>query len=165
MTTPAVDSSTTSSSSSSKTTTKKELKADDFIKLMITQLQHQDPSEPMKNQELLAQMSQISQLQSNTALQETLSKSNTSLQETLKGLTLQNKLGSAGQLIGKMVAGTDSDGKSITGLVNSVRVENDQVRLELDNGKTLDLDHVTHIAAGPSGTNASSGSTTHHAPA
>src|SRR3712207_7626159 len=49
-----------------------------FIKMMITQLQHQDPMQPAKNEELLAQMSQIGQLQSAT-----------SLQETLKGLVTQ----------------------------------------------------------------------------
>ena len=43
-----------------------ELKTEDFIKMMITQLQNQDPMEPAKNEELLAQMSQIGQLQSST---------------------------------------------------------------------------------------------------
>ena len=33
---------------------KGQLKTDDFIKMMLTQLQHQDPLEPAKNQELLA---------------------------------------------------------------------------------------------------------------
>ena len=33
-----------------------ELKSEDFIKMMITQLQNQDPMEPAKNEELLAQM-------------------------------------------------------------------------------------------------------------
>ena len=65
-----------------------ELKTEDFIKMMITQLQNQDPLEPAKNQELLAQMSQIGQLQSST-----------SLQESLKGMVLQNQIGSASALI------------------------------------------------------------------
>ena len=43
------------------------LKAEDFIKMMVTQLQNQDPMEPAKNDELLAQMSQIGQLQSSTS--------------------------------------------------------------------------------------------------
>src|SRR5262245_59397869 len=33
------------------------LKAEDFINMMVTQLQNQDPLEPAKNSELLAQMS------------------------------------------------------------------------------------------------------------
>ena len=57
----------TAASSSSQIKSKNfELKTEDFIKMMITQLQNQDPLEPAKNEELLAQMSQIGQLQSAT---------------------------------------------------------------------------------------------------
>ena len=117
------------------TSTKNQLKTDDFIKMMLTQLQNQDPLEPAKNQELLAQMSQIGQLQTSNQLQ-----------DTLKGLTLQNQLGSAGNLIGKLVQGLDENNDNIVGLVDSVRVENNQVFLELDSGKTLPMDNVIAIA-------------------
>ena len=113
-----------------------ELKTEDFIKMMITQLQNQDPLEPAKNQELLAQMSQIGQLQSATTLQ-----------ESLKAMVLQQNIGAAGNLIGKMVQGIDSFGVSVTGLVNSVRVEKDGVYLELDNGQRLALTRVQNISA------------------
>lgn len=115
---------------------KSKLKTEDFIKLMITQLQNQDPLEPDKSQDLLAQMSQIGQLQSTT-----------DLQQSLKSLVLQNSLGSAGNLIGKMVRGLDDKGDTVSGLVTSVRVENDQIFLELDNGKSLRLSHVTSISS------------------
>src|SRR5438132_4779996 len=111
------------------------LKPADFIKMMVTQLQNQDPLQPAKNEELLAQMSQIGQLQSST-----------DLQTSLKSLVLQNNIGAAGNLIGKQVAGLDDAGKSINGLVNSVRVVDGNVALELDSGKTLSMDHVTSIA-------------------
>jgi flagellar basal-body rod modification protein FlgD len=112
-----------------------ELKTEDFIKMMITQLQNQDPTEPAKNQELLAQMSQIGQLQSATTLQ-----------ESLKGMVLQNQIGSASSLIGKVVQGLDSQDDPITGLVNSIRVVDGNVSLELDNGQTLAMSRVTEIA-------------------
>lgn len=126
------------SASPNKLTSKKSaLQAEDFINMMITQLQNQDPLEPAKNSELLAQMSQIGQLQTSTALQ-----------ESLKGLVLQNSLGAAGNLIGKMVEGLDDNGEAMGGLVTSVRVEKDEVYLELDNGKTLKLERVTSIGSG-----------------
>jgi flagellar basal-body rod modification protein FlgD len=112
-----------------------ELKSEDFIKMMITQLQNQDPMEPAKNAELLAQMSQIGQLQSSTAMT-----------ESLKGMVLQNQIGSAGNLIGKTIEGLDAKNEKVTGLVNSVRVESDGVYLELDSGKKLALSRVTTIA-------------------
>lgn len=112
-----------------------ELKTEDFINMMVTQLQNQDPMEPAKNQELLAQMSQIGQLQSTTALQ-----------DSLKGLVLQNNLGAAGSLMGKLVKGMDVNGDELSGLVTAVRVEDEQVFLELDNGKSVELGRVTSIS-------------------
>ena len=126
------------SAASSKTSAKSKgmnLKTEDFIKMMITQLQNQDPLEPAKNQELLAQMSQIGQLQSAT-----------SLQESLKGMAQQNQIGSASALIGKTVQGLDGQDDPVSGLVNSVKVGADGVSLELDNGKSLMLSRVTQIA-------------------
>ena len=117
-----------------------DLKPDDFIKMMVTQLQNQDPTKPADNGQLLAQMSQIGQLQS----------ANT-LTDSIKGMVLQNQIGSAGNLIGKSVAGVDDQNNVIKGVVNSVKVQSDGVLLELDNGNTLPLTQVTDIAA-PSAT-------------
>jgi flagellar basal-body rod modification protein FlgD len=114
------------------------LKAEDFIKMMVTQLQNQDPTNPAKNDELLAQMSQIGQLQASTTLT-----------DSIKGMVLQNQIGSAGNLIGKTVQGVDDQNTVITGVVNSVKVNQDSVSLELDNGKSLALGKVTSIAAAP----------------
>ena len=114
------------------------LKTEDFIKMMITQLQNQDPLEPAKNQELLAQMSQIGQLQSQTLLQ-----------ESIQGMVLQQSLGAAGNLIGKMVQGLSDNGEELTGLVTSIRVQDNQVFLELDNGNRLSLARVTGIGTAP----------------
>src|SRR3954462_7488230 len=101
-----------SSSSSSSSTNKLALKAEDFIKMMVTQLQQQDPTEPAKNDQLLAQMSQIGQLEASTQLQ-----------DSLKGLVVQNQISSAATLIGKSVQGMDDSNNTIGGMVNSVRVQ------------------------------------------
>jgi len=90
---------------------------------------------PAKNSELLAQMSQIGQLQSSTTLT-----------EGIQNMVLQNQIGSAGNLIGKTVAGLDDNDKPVGGIVNSVRVEDKNVVLELDNGNKLQLGRVTDVA-------------------
>jgi flagellar basal-body rod modification protein FlgD len=125
----------TSPTPGTQATVQKQLNSSDFIKMMITQLQNQDPMQPAKNEELMAQMAQIGQLQASTQLQ-----------DTLKTLTLQNQIGSAGNLIGKAVEGLDVNQDKINGLVTSVRVTQDGVYLELDSGKELALQNVTGIA-------------------
>src|SRR6266550_791609 len=114
------------------------LKAQDFIKMMVTQLQNQDPLEPAKNDQLLAQMSQIGQLQSSTQLQ-----------DSLKGLVQQNQIGAAGNLIGKSVQGLNDQNDVVEGIVDSVRVQSDSVYLELHNGKELSMSKVSKIAPAP----------------
>jgi flagellar basal-body rod modification protein FlgD len=113
----------------------------DFIKMMVTQLQNQDPLQPTSNQDLLAQMSQIGQLETSTQLQ-----------TVLQGLALQTQIGSASSLIGKSVQGMDQNNNTIHGLVTSVKVQSDGVSLELDNGQALSLSRVTAISPGPSTT-------------
>jgi flagellar basal-body rod modification protein FlgD len=114
------------------------LKTEDFIKMMITELQNQDPLQPAKNEDLLAQMSQIGQLESST-----------NLTDGIKSMVLQNNIGAASNLIGKMVKGLDTNGAPISGLVNSVKVEDNNVSLELDNGKSLAMTSVENIATLP----------------
>jgi len=110
----------------------------DFVKMMITQLQHQDPLQPESNDQLMSQMNQIGQLQSNSMLQ-----------DTLKSLSQQTQIGSASNLIGKMVQGTDQNNNAIHGVVNSVKLQSDGVSLELDNGQSLSLARVTAISPPP----------------
>ncbi len=131
-------SSTSTTGTTQLKSTKKSLQTQDFMNLMLTQLQNQDPMNPTSNSELMAQMSQIGQLQANTQLQ-----------DLLTGMTAQNQLGAAGNMLGKMVSGLDDNNATVSGLVTSVRVENNKVFLELDSGKTLGLEKVTAIAPGP----------------
>lgn len=121
--------------SSKSGTSKMALNPQDFIQMMITQLQNQDPTQPASNDQLLAQMSQIGQLQSSTQLQ-----------DSLKGMVKQNQIGSASALIGKTVQGLDVNNDPVGGTVSSVSVKDDGVTLQLDNGVGLDLSRVTSIA-------------------
>lgn len=72
----ASSTSTTAQSSVRSTTADKQgfngLTADDFFKLLIAQLQNQDPTEPTSNQELLQQISTIRGVQANSEISTTL---------------------------------------------------------------------------------------------
>lgn len=125
---------TSSSSTSTISNPKSQLTSDDFINMMLTQLQNQDPLSPQDSSALLTQMSQIGQLQSSNELS-----------TSLKSMVTQNQIAAGGNLLGKMVEGQDSHGEKITGLVTSVRVIKDTVSLELDNGQELAMNNVTNI--------------------
>ncbi len=112
------------------------LKPADFIKLMVTQLQNQDPSQPSSSQDLLTQVSQIGQLQSSTQLQ-----------ATMQNVSLQSQVGSASALIGKQVIGIDSNQKSVKGVVKSVSVAGGNVSLNLDNGSSVAVTNLSTISA------------------
>lgn len=127
--------SSTTSTGSTATTGSSTLTSDAFMKLMINQLSHQDPLNPTDSNQLLTQISQISQLQSNTTLT-----------SNLQTMTLQQSIGSAGNLIGKSIQGLDDGGNAVTGTVTSIKVQNKKVRLELDNGTDLPMENVTTIA-------------------
>jgi flagellar basal-body rod modification protein FlgD len=45
---------------------------DAFLKLLVTQLQHQDPTQPLKDGELIAQLAQFSSLEQLTSIDQTL---------------------------------------------------------------------------------------------
>lgn len=57
------NSSVVSSSAATSSEPKKDLGKDDFMNLMVVQYQNQNPLEPMKNEDMLAQMAQFSSLE------------------------------------------------------------------------------------------------------
>ena len=108
-----------------------ELGKDDFLKLLITQLTHQDPTEPMDDREFIAQMAQFSTLEQMTNLSAEF--------ERLRGL-LQSGL--AVSLLGKtvdIVLGS----ATITGQVDEVTTG--QYPQVLVNGFYYDYGNVQRI--------------------
>ncbi|SDL33076.1 flagellar basal-body rod modification protein FlgD [Maridesulfovibrio ferrireducens] len=87
---------------------KSSLGTDDFLKLLLTQMQNQDPANPMEDKEYMAQMAQFSSL-------EQLTKVNKNL-ESMSGNQAQEQMVSAVGFIGKEVKAegyslSRSDGK------------------------------------------------------
>jgi flagellar basal-body rod modification protein FlgD len=100
-----------------------------FLKLLITQLQNQDPTNPTDSNELLQQVSSMQSLQANIELQ-----------STLKTVSLNQQLSSAASFLGKTVAATQ-DEDFVSGVVDSVRVADGKALLTVD-GKEVDLTNV-----------------------
>jgi flagellar basal-body rod modification protein FlgD len=154
--TAAVQNSTTGASNSFSSLT-----AADFVKMMVTQLQNQDPLNPTNSQDILAQMSEIGQLQSSSQLQ-----------TTLTGTALQNQIGAASALLGKSVQGNDLNNNAVSGTVTSITitqtpanqsptgVATNTVTLNLDSGGSLPLQNVTSITPAPVTATTTTGATT-----
>ena len=126
-----VDSFNKALSASQQRTFKNQLDKDDFLKILITQLTHQDPTRPMEDREFIAQMAQFSSLEQMTNMSREFGK-------------LQNVLASsqAINLIGKTVQIVDGD-QLIMGKVEEVSgYEYPQL---LVNGRYYDMSRIEKI--------------------
>jgi len=110
----------------------------DYMKLLVTQLQNQNPLEPLDNKDMAAQLAQFSQLQQMETLNGSFSGVLNSVQRSY-----------ASSLIGKEVSfeatGADGAVATKTGEVEEVTMEDDgSIILTVDNQR-VNLSDVTSI--------------------
>ena len=110
-----------------------ELGKDDFLTLLITQMQNQDPTEPMENTEFIAQMAQFSSLEQMTNMASSFEKMSNYISASegasMLGKTVQVNVGDA----------------TVTGVVSgAIRGETPQV---IVNGMRYDLNKVAAVYA------------------
>lgn len=138
MATTGVGSTGTSSSTNLPQQTDKfsQLNTEDYIKLMVSELQNQDPTNPMDNAQILQQVSQISAIQSNNTLT-----------STLNSVLLGQNLASMGSMIGKGVIGITDDGTNVQGIVDSASLVNGKPYLNVpsSDGTTLNQVSLTNV--------------------
>jgi flagellar basal-body rod modification protein FlgD len=117
------------------TTAKNTLSRQDFLNIMISEMSHQDPMNPVDNQQFLNQLAQLESLQATTALS-----------DGIKSLLAVQQIGSASALIGKNVEGKDSDGNAVVGKVEKVVVQSGNASVVV-NGTQLPLGNVSTVQA------------------
>jgi flagellar basal-body rod modification protein FlgD len=111
-----------------------EMKSEDFIRIMFTELSNQDPFQPNDSAALLEQLNSIRSIESDIQLT-----------DQLQNLVLQNQLSSAGSMVGKFVGGLTEAAERVAGYVVAVSRSADEVNLELDNGWTVSMENVETI--------------------
>lgn len=114
-------------------TTKNKLEEADFMKLLITQLQSQDPTKPMDNKEFISQMASFTSL-----------KQMNELGSSFKNLTKEFTFTKAVSMVNRAVTYTDSAGNVSEGTVQSIKVKNGDAFLNID-GMEVSLDSVSEI--------------------
>jgi len=93
----------------------KDLDINQFLQLMVSELTHQDPLNPLDNTQLVQQLGELRSIAASDQLS-----------TTLQSLQTQQSLTTASSLIGKTITALGSDGQNVTGEVTSVSVEVDQ---------------------------------------
>jgi flagellar basal-body rod modification protein FlgD len=116
---------------------KQTLGQDEFLKLLVTQMTAQDPLNPQKDTDFIAQMAQFSALEQTKAMQAELTQ-----------LRSAQQLLQADSLLGQKV--TVQSGKNTTaeGLVTAVKIEAGTPTITVD-GKSYNLDQVITVQSAP----------------
>jgi flagellar basal-body rod modification protein FlgD len=112
--------------------------SDGFLKILASQIKSQNPLEPMKDTEFIAQMAQFSQLEQIT-----------SVAKDMKALAMSSQLSQGASLIGKSVTytpqGTDTP---VTGTVQALSVSGDGRGMSLVvDGVSVDVALITKVGA------------------
>ena len=89
------------------------LNKDDFLKLLLTQLQHQDPMNPLDNTEFLAQLSQFSQLEQIYNVNQNI-QGLTASQNLVRDSLLTNWLGKTVKVEGSQIYLNNQDGANLS---------------------------------------------------
>ncbi len=110
---------------------------DEFLKILMTQLQNQDPLNPMEDKEFIAQMAQFSALEQTTNM--------ASMLEKFINLQSRDTILQYSEMIGKQIEWKNSEevGK---GIVKSIKRNEAGIILELDNGDAILSSYVTKVS-------------------
>lgn len=111
--------------------------SDGFLRILASQIRGQNPLEPMKDTEFLAQMAQFSQLEQMT-----------NLAKDIRALTLSGQLSQGAALIGRTVTYQPQGSLTpVTGIVEGLRVAGDGRSMSLVvGGVEVDVSLVTAVA-------------------
>ncbi len=113
---------------------------DSFLKILVAQLQNQDPTKPLEDREYIAQMSQFSSLEQMSNLNKTMSK--------FVEFSMGNSLTQQSHLIDKIVKWeqkTELATLSGEGTVIGISSKNGEILATLDNGKQIPIKDIISV--------------------
>jgi flagellar basal-body rod modification protein FlgD len=104
---------------------------DDFLKILVTQLQNQDPTAPMDDTQFIAQMAQFSSLEQ--------------MQNVSQVTALQQAMMSIGSDVKATVNNDDGSQQLVYGQIDSVQQSGTDIYLTLSNGKQIKNSEVNSL--------------------
>ena len=123
----------TSTNSSAQGTASAAAGTNDFMKMLLAQLTHQNPLEPMKDSEMMTQYASLNTVQE---------------LQTIRGMMTTvsqgSQIGYAASLIGKNAKVNKDDGSQMEGEVKAVTMESGKVMIQIGNEKAP-IENVVEI--------------------
>lgn len=114
-----------------KTTGSNTLGKDDFLKILMIQLQNQDPLSPMQDKDFIAQMAQFSTLEQITNMGDAINKFVDSQN--------QNQFLQASAMIGKTVTYLNDQNQETTAVIKSVSIKDGTTTYELNDSVKTEI--------------------------
>jgi flagellar basal-body rod modification protein FlgD len=118
-----------------------QLGKDDFLKLLVTQLQNQDPSSPADSTQFMQQMAQYATLEQMT-----------NVATGMNSLNQSSQVSQSVSLIGHTIGYLRSDGSQGSGVADSVTVADGQITINVGSDTITPGDVTTIGASAPDGT-------------
>lgn len=131
------------SKNTSKNTTNNSMDKDAFLRLLVTELRYQDPTNPVENKEFMAQMASFSSLEQMQNLNTSFTKlADNITSNLLPGLMLQQ----SGTMIGREVTYTNPDDatSTLTGIIESASIKDGAAYYVID-GKEVAASKITEV--------------------
>jgi flagellar basal-body rod modification protein FlgD len=115
---------------------------DDFLKLLVAQLQHQDPLQPTDQSQFMSQMAQFSTVEGLT-----------NLQSSMTSMNQSTAVSQAVGLIGKEITYVKADGSTASGTAGSVSLDSGAVTVHIGDtdvalGDVIGIADASGAAAG-----------------
>ena len=125
---PSVNTSPTADTQAAKSGANSAMGKDQFLKLFVAQLQHQDPMNPMQDSDFMGQMASFSTL------------------EQVSNLAGENAKSNAIGLIGRTVTYKDKDGAEFTGTVEKVSTKDGKPSLTVGGTDGVDPSSISQVS-------------------
>lgn len=114
-----------------------DLGKEDFLKLLVAQLTHQDPTNPMDDTQFITQLATYSSLEQQMATNDNL--------EELISVTKGTSSSNAVALIDKVVGWVDEEGNLVTDQVSFVDIEGGNVYLYTAGGQYVPFNSISYV--------------------
>jgi flagellar basal-body rod modification protein FlgD len=124
---------TQTSSSSTTAPATNDLDKNAFLKLLVTQLENQDPLQPADDTEFISQLAQFSALEQMSNVADEMNK-----------VQQSSSFSSAVQLIGTHVVASGTGGQSVEGIVDGVQMVNGIAKVSIG-GQLFDLSQIETV--------------------